>query len=425
MTLDLADRGATWLTLTPDGRMALSLIGSARLNPEAAHERRGDRVEGASWQGHAGELEWRRAVASSAAERAARAGSGLSAASIHWGRRAADPKPLAITERDCRLLALLHDVNYLSSSQMALLGWGGDSTCPRRRLRLLHDRGLIDKFRPAAPAGSFEWNYRLTMEGWRMLSDRGMSADRKLYKPADIHSIAYVEHDLQVNALVLHLAHRARAGEGPLLTEMPFAWHGHRCGEIDPREEQAPEGESQLRSRLPRFFHGGSREGVIKPDATLILGGQEPRQAVLLEYDRTERPHKQIDRLRRYDWFLTEGWTRGRFAHHPVVPALVLVTLHESALQGLVKAADATLDAARGWPETEGRGQVYVGRERVLFTTRERILAGDFRMLRAPSDPLEVRELRVIDGRAPFFTVEDEFDLVAVAKQPPDDALAA
>ena len=109
----------------------------------------------------------------------------------------------------------------------------------------------------------------------------------------------------------------------------------------------------------------------------------------------------------------------------PIAPALVFVTLHESSLLALVKAADATLDAARGWPETEGRGQAYVGRERVLFTTRERILAGDFRMLRAPSDPLEVRELRVIDGRAPFFTVEVEFDLVALAKQPPDDALAA
>jgi hypothetical protein len=29
-----------------------------------------------------------------------------------------------------------------------------------------------------------------------------MAAERKLYKPADIHSIAYVEHDLQVNVLV-------------------------------------------------------------------------------------------------------------------------------------------------------------------------------------------------------------------------------
>ena len=157
---------------------------------------------------------------------------------------------------------------------MALLGWGGDSTCTRRRLRLLHDRGLIDKFRPAAPAGSYEWNYRLTGEGWRMLSDHGMSADRKLYKPADIHSIAYVEHDLQVNALVLDLAHRARTGEGPLLEEMPFAWHGPRRGEIDPREEQSARGGIAACARaLPRFFHGGSREGVIKPDATLILGG--------------------------------------------------------------------------------------------------------------------------------------------------------
>jgi len=356
--------------------------------------------------------------ASSAAERAARAGWGLSAASIHWGRRPAAPRPLAVTERDRRLLALLHDVNYLSSSQMALLGWGGESTCTRRRLRLLHDHGLIDKFRPAAPAGSFEWNYRLTAKGWLMLLDRGMSADRKLYEPADIHSIAYVEHDLQVNALVLDLAHRARTGEGPLHEEMPFTWHGPRRGEIDPRDEQRPEGESETRARLlPRFFHGGSREGVIKPDATLIFGGQEPHQAVLLEYDRTERPHKQIDRLRRYDWFLTEGWTRGRFAHHPIAPVLVFVTLHESTLQALLRAADETLGASRAWPDTEGRSPLYVGRERVLFTTRERIISGDFRMLRAPSDPLELRELRQVDGRAPFFTREVDLDLIALSAE--------
>jgi hypothetical protein len=61
--------------------------------------------------------------ASSAAERAARAGWGLSAASIHWGKREAAAKPFAVTERDRRLLELLHDVNYLSSSQMGLLGY--------------------------------------------------------------------------------------------------------------------------------------------------------------------------------------------------------------------------------------------------------------------------------------------------------------
>jgi hypothetical protein len=91
----------------------------------------------------------RGAVASSAAERAARAGWGLGAASIHWGKRPTASRPVAVTRRDRDLLALLHDVNYLPASQMALLGWGGNSTCARRRLRLLHDHGLIDKSRIA------------------------------------------------------------------------------------------------------------------------------------------------------------------------------------------------------------------------------------------------------------------------------------
>jgi hypothetical protein len=46
----------------------------------------------------------------------------LGAASIQWGRRPAASRPVAVTERDRSLLALLHDVNYLSASQLALLG---------------------------------------------------------------------------------------------------------------------------------------------------------------------------------------------------------------------------------------------------------------------------------------------------------------
>jgi hypothetical protein len=371
----------------------------------------------------AAELEPTDISGTSAAERAVNAGWGLSAAGIHWGKRPTVMKPIALTERDRRLLALLHDVNYLSASQLALLGWGGDSTCARRRLRLLHDRSVIDKFRPARAAGSFEWNYRLTLEGWRLLAESGIAADGEYYKPAEIHSIAYVEHDLQVNALVLGLAHRARAGDGPLIDAMPFGWHGPRQGEIDPCQERAPEDGGGPGSRLlPRFFEGGSREGVVKPDATLILGGPEPRQTVLLEYDRTARPHKQLARLRRYDSFLTDGWTRGRFARHPDGPVLVLVTLHESTLRALVKAADETLTASRGRPDADRRQRRYVGRERVLFTTRERIRSGDFRMLRAPSDPPELREG---DGRTTFFVVEIELDLIALSMQAPHEAPAA
>ncbi len=331
-------------------------------------------------------------MVSSAAERAVRAGWGLGAASIQWGKRPAAARPVGVTERDRGLLALLHDVNYLSASQMALLGWGGDSSCARRRLRLLHDRGLIDKFRPPAAAGSYEWNYCLTVEGWRLLEERGMCADEKPYTPADIHSIAYVEHDLQINALVLDIARRAHAGDGPLLDAMPFGWHGPRRGEIDPCEEQPPEGGREWRSSLPPVFYGaGSREGVLKPDATLIVGGMDPVQAVLIEFDRTARPHKQLDRLRRYDWFLADGWMDGRFAGHPIAPAVVLVTLRESTLTALVRAADETLLASRGESVQDSLQGEYRGRERIVFTTRERLLSGDWRVLRVPRFPPVVR----------------------------------
>lgn len=358
----------------------------------------------------------------SVAERSAKAGWGLSSASIHWGKRPGAPKPIAVTERDRRLLALLHDVNYLSASQMELLGWGRDSSCARRRLRLLHDRGLIDKFRPAAAAGSYEWNYRLTVDGWRLLQDGRMRGKQKPYAPADIHSVAYVEHDLQVNALVLDVAYRGRAGKGPLLDAMPFHWHGPRRGEIDPREEPTPEKGSERRSQLPRFYPAGSREGVLKPDATLILGGADPCQAVLLEFDRTGRPHKQLDRLHRYDWFVTEGWRHGRFAHHTIAPAMVLITLHEITLTNLVNAADESLGASRGATEADRRQRQYLGRERILFSTRERVLAGDWRMLRVPRLPPDLRES---DRSERAFAVETELDLVALSIEAARSAAAS
>ncbi len=308
---------------------------------------------------------------------------------------------------------------------MALLGWGGDSSCSRRRLRLLHDRGLIDKFRPARAAGSYGWNYRLTVDGWRLLTEHCMAVVDNHYKPADIHSIAYVEHDLQVNALVLDIAQRARAGESPLLDAMPFEWHGPRRGEIDPCEERRPESGEPSAQLAPSFLHGGSREGVIKPDATPIFGVQELRQAVLIEYDRTARPHKQLARLRRYDWFLTDGWTHGRFAFHKFARVLVFVALHERALQALVGAADEVLGATRGWPDSEGGDRLYVGRERVLFTTRERILCGDFRMLCAPRTLLSAEIAASSIAVRPSSHARSSSTSSALATQPGDDALAA
>ena len=111
---------------------------------------------------------------------------------------------------------------------------------------------------------------------------------------------------------------------------MPFEWKGPRSGRID--IDTAEEVERSPAAKLPqgtRLHPEGSRQGYLEPDATLIGRSGDDVWAVLIEYDRTERPHKQIDRLRRYDRWLLDGWRDGHFATHSLAPAVVFLTARE------------------------------------------------------------------------------------------------
>jgi hypothetical protein len=106
-------------------------------------------------------------------DRVLRAGQDLSLNALQWGARRSPAPALGVTERDLRLMALLFDVNYLSASQLVLLGWGASRTrAGQKRLKLLHDGGFIDSFRPVRAIGSAEWNYRLSVKGWAALQAR-------------------------------------------------------------------------------------------------------------------------------------------------------------------------------------------------------------------------------------------------------------
>jgi hypothetical protein len=182
------------------------------------------------------------------------AGAGLSEGLIEWGRRPAVMPCAMITPRDLRLLAALHDYGYLTTGLCALLFWGRETYAARRRLKLLHDVGLVDRLRPRSIYhGGGEWIYRLSAEGWRWLLDHDMTADGEDYTPAEVTSIAYLEHDLQVNALVAGVALRAAEHHGTrdptrgLLDCIPFAWCGPRSGTIDPRTETEPTARRMVR----------------------------------------------------------------------------------------------------------------------------------------------------------------------------------
>lgn len=327
-------------------------------------------------------------------ERMLHAGLGLSAGTIQWGGRPQCPAPVGLTVRDLRLMALLHDTNYLSASQLTLLGWGAAERAAQERLKRLHGAGYLDRFRPLVARGTSEWNYRLTQNGWQILVAHEMAADARHYTPAEITSIAYTEHDLQLAAIVLHIVTAtATPGPGGLLERMPFDWAGHRSGRIEP--DPPAQLERSPAASLPkgtRLHPERSRAGYLEPDATLTGRAGDQGFAVLIEYDRTDRPHKQLDRLRRYDHFLLDGWRHSPFAAHTAPPSVIFLTAREQPLRRLIETADKTFTAWYGNEHAGPREGTHPARQRTVFTSRERILKNNWTMHRTPNLPPALRE---------------------------------
>jgi hypothetical protein len=336
---------------------------------------------------------------------------------------------MCLTDRDLHLMALLLDVNYLLTSQLVMLGWGASRTrAAQRRLKVLHDGGFLDRFRPVRRIGSAEWIYRLSARGWKALASQDIVDGNTRYKPAAFTSISYTAHDLQLSTLILGIALAAggSSAEG-LIDTMPFTWQGPRSGRIawrgprggridrdrhddfdmdaydeldwDAHDELDLDGHDKVErspaANLPegtRLYPCQSRSGYLEPDATLIGGSGGDRFAVLIEYDRTDRPHKQIDRLRRYDWWLLEGWRETHFATHSIPPTVVFLTSRERPLRRLVETADDVPSAWYGRRDAGLREGIHPAREQMLFTSRDRIRAGDWTMDRTPALSPVLRE---------------------------------
>jgi hypothetical protein len=382
------------------------------------------------------------AARGSLAERAALSGQDLGLLSVQFGRRDGAPPMMCLTDRDLRLMALLLDVNYLLTSQLVMLGWGSSRTrAAQKRLKVLHDGGFLDRFRPVRRIGSAEWIYRLSARGWKALASQDIVDGSARYKPTAFTSISYTEHDLQLSALILRIALAAGGSyTDGLIDTMPFTWQGPRRGRIawrGPRRRRIDDWHDDFdldghekveRSRaaqLPpdtRLYPCQRRSGYLEPDATLIGGSGENRFAVLVEYDRTDRPHKQIDRLRRYDWWLLEGWRETHFARHSLPTAVVFVTSRERPLRRLVETADQVLSAWYGHRHAGVREGTHPAREQIRFTSRDRIRAGDWTMERTPSLPPVLRvQLEICSPRSVVYDMPSMF--ANRSPQPSDFAL--
>ena len=147
------------------------------------------------------------------AQRMVLSGEGLSAGTVQWGNREGSPPAVRLTDRDLRLMALLYDVNFLSASQLLMLGWGDSGERVGAEAAQATTRRRIPRSLSPDP-GKRDRRVELPTQLSRLVgADRARHAHRAdgAYTPTAITSISYTEHDLQLAALVLRIAAGSRA----------------------------------------------------------------------------------------------------------------------------------------------------------------------------------------------------------------------
>jgi hypothetical protein len=195
------------------------------------------------------------------------------------GRRSAAERLAAVasrvTGRDRRLCALLHEHRVLTTPQLTQLAFPSPDAAAKR-LAILHQLGLLDRFRPHHTPGSAPYHYVLGSLGAAVLAAHhdqdpaafGYRRDRTL---ALAHS-RWLQHLVGVNGFFCALAATARQDPD---AELEVWWSEQRCA-----------------ARWGRLVH---------PDGYGRWREDHRRVDFFLEYDRaTEAPQRLAGKLTGY-----------------------------------------------------------------------------------------------------------------------------
>jgi hypothetical protein len=322
---------------------------------------------------------------------------------------------LAPQARDLEILRALWRYRFLLTSQIADEWWTGKSLyAAQRRLLRMTAAGWVTRFRPRLSKGKHEWIYQLDRKGFDLLK-RGWSLDgpyveeEAKWRPRHVTDYSVVEHDLQVNAWVF--AFRGLVGDNLI------EWLGPDQGRIDvpttydrdKRRFRRVDTEDVTHA-IERYRHPANLQlehfGPLFPDATLTIYCKSigAEVDVLVELDRTRRATKNVDKLNRYDAFLT-AWCRvaDRYRHAKELPWVIFVCPGEPEARSLMRVADRKVtgqysgSGPRDWP--------YPGRERMLFVAEEDVhdgLALAWSLPRQPAGDRETDDFWAVDAELPL-----------------------
>jgi hypothetical protein len=135
-----------------------------------------------------------------------------------------------LTGRDRWLLWMLAEHRVLTTSQVVQLAFGSRRQATGR-LRILHQLGVVDRFRPYTAVGSAPLHYVLAPLGARVVAaDLGTAVEAILHRPETLARLAVslqLAHDVGANGVFTALAaHRRAPGASGELTVW---WSEARC----------------------------------------------------------------------------------------------------------------------------------------------------------------------------------------------------
>jgi Replication-relaxation len=284
--------------------------------------------------------------------------------------------------RDLEIIRALWRYRFLLTSQIAREWWPGKSLwATQKRLRRLTAAGWVSRFRPRLSKGKHEWVYELARKGFELGRNyRGLDGfyipKEAKWRPRRVSDYRLVLHDLQVNAWVM--AYRRLVGEeiadwlGPEQgrIDVPTRYEDRRFKPMtmEHARQEAPERVYVHDLRLDTFAR-------VVPDATLRLELDDPERRIelLVELDRTARPTKNVDKLRRYDALIT-AWWRGSDRYRGIrePPNVVFVCRDRDQAMALMRIAHHEVTGQHGrYSGREGRSSPR--RDRMLFVAEREI----------------------------------------------------
>jgi hypothetical protein len=132
------------------------------------------------------------------------------------------------------------------------------------------------------------------------------------------------------------------------------------------------------------------RPRLLRPDAiveTARKDGVAESRALLIEFDRTGRVDKDLEKFRRYDAFLTWRWRHTEYGDMGEAPFVIFVCQNEAQHDRFVVAADRELTGDHWHPSAPSEGHSYLGRGHIVFAVESDLHAGDARAVRVAPYP--------------------------------------